>query len=57
MLSSIAREFFQDSPALIFPIVGLALFVAVFVAVVVRVLRTRSASYDKVASLPLSEDS
>lgn len=57
MLGMIAREFFQNSPVLIFPIVGLTLFVAVFVAVVVRVLRTRSASYDEVASLPLSEDS
>ena len=57
MLSLIAREFFQNSPVLVFPIVGLTLFVAVFVAIVVRVLRTRSASYDAVASLPLSEDS
>ena len=57
MLSLIAGEFFQDSPVLVFPVLGLTLFVAVFVAVVVRVLRTRPAAYDQVASLPLSEDS
>ncbi len=46
-------QLFTHSPLLILPILSLALFAAVFVAIVVRVFARRAAAYDATASLPL----
>ncbi len=46
-------QLFTHSPLLILPLVSLALFGAVFFAVVVRVFARRASAYDDAASLPL----
>lgn len=39
-----------------YPIIGLVMFVTVFVAVVIRVLRTSRGEMDRCASLPLASE-
>ena len=46
-------QLFAQSPLLVLPLVALALFGAVFFAVVVRVFARRATSYDAAALLPL----
>lgn len=48
-------QLFIHSPLLILPLVSLALFGAVFVAVVARVFARKASSYDTAAALPLDE--
>ena len=53
MLSFMASEYFQRSPMLIYPVVALALFMLVFLAVTVRTVLTRGAQFEAIARLPL----
>ncbi|MCA9602882.1 MAG: hypothetical protein R3A78_10985 [Polyangiales bacterium] len=57
MLSLLAKEFFQQSPVLGLPVMALLIFFGVFVAAVVRVMRTPSAEIDALAQMPLKEGS
>jgi len=56
MLSQMFRQLFSDNPLTAFPSVGLAIFMTVFAAVTVNVLRRRASSYDEVAKLPLADE-
>lgn len=47
---------FRQSPLLIFPLIGLATFVTLFAAIVLRVLRSRADSFDSVASIPFEDN-
>lgn len=49
-------EFFQRSPLLIFPLIGLALFIAVFTVVLFRTFGKRGRALQAHASLPLEAD-
>ena len=52
------RQFLSGTPLFDLPIIALAIFVAFFVAVVLRVLqRTRAPEYRRMAALPLQDDS
>jgi cbb3-type cytochrome oxidase subunit 3 len=55
MLSQLAADYFARSPVLAFPIVALALFMVVFVAVSVRALCRQRAELDQLAALPLAD--
>jgi cbb3-type cytochrome oxidase subunit 3 len=55
-MSAIARQFFADSPVIVFPIFALLLFVAVFIVVTVRALRTQPSEIDALARIPLADD-
>ena len=55
MLSWISSDFFARSPLLVYPLVSLGIFMAVFVAASLRVFLTRREDYDAVARLPLDE--
>ncbi len=46
---------FRQSPLLIFPLIGLATFVTIFAAIVLRVVRSRPDSFDAVASIPFED--
>lgn len=50
------HQLFVNSPLLVFPLIGLATFVAFFVATTVRVYARRAAEYDHLAALPLAGD-
>lgn len=54
-MSSIAHNFYVQSPLLFLPLLALVLFVAVFVAIFVRVLLVPKASHDARARLALEE--
>lgn len=56
MLSQMLRQMFTGNPLTLFPIVALALFLMVFTAVCVGVLRRRAAAYDGIANLPLDDE-
>ena len=56
MLSSLTRSLFADSPLMVFPLIALALFMAVFVAAAWRALRAERATVDRLAALPLEEN-
>lgn len=47
------RDFFVNSPVLALPVLSLAIFIAVFAGIVVRVMRRRPEAYDGAAALPL----
>ncbi|MBD3220359.1 hypothetical protein GF314_03875 [bacterium] len=52
------QQFFQDSPLLVWPLVGLAVFLLSFIAVLLHVafgLRDRR-KRDHIASLPLDDE-
>jgi hypothetical protein len=55
MMRQLSADFFARSPLLIFPLIALAVFVVVFIAVSVRALRTRREELDRLAALPLSD--
>jgi hypothetical protein len=55
-MRDIAHGFFEASPAMLGPIVALVLFFLVFVAIAVRVMRSRASDYQGAASLPLEGD-
>lgn len=52
----IAREFFRTSPVLGFPLIALAIFMLVFIAVSLRALLVHKPCMDAAARLPLGED-
>ena len=54
-MSSIARQFFADSPVIFFPVLALILFITVFLLVTVRVLRARREDIDALARIPLGD--
>ena len=49
------RELLAQSPLLILPIAAMFVFLAVFIAVLVRTMSKRASYYDETAALPLSE--
>jgi hypothetical protein len=55
MMRLMSADYFARSPLMIFPVIALAIFVVVFVAVTVRALRTRRDELDRLAALPLSD--
>jgi len=55
-MRAVYTEFFMRSPLLIFPLIGLALFILVFSMVLVRTLGKRGRGLQAFASLPLSDD-
>jgi cbb3-type cytochrome oxidase subunit 3 len=55
MLSQLVKQLFVESPLTVFPLIALALFFAVFVAIAARVLARKPASFDAVARLPLDD--
>ncbi len=52
MLGRYAAEFFEKSPALIFPLVALGIFVTVFVVLSIRAVRMDRAQTSDLAQLP-----
>ena len=56
MLSFMAKGFFHESTVLMWPIVALFIFIAVFTAITIRTLRTDKESLSAIAGLPLAED-
>ncbi|MGB5808969.1 MAG: CcoQ/FixQ family Cbb3-type cytochrome c oxidase assembly chaperone [Polyangiales bacterium] len=54
-MSRFASEFFEQSPALLYPLLALLLFFVVFVGVVVRVMRMKRADAEKLARIPLED--
>ena len=55
MLRQLSADYFARSPLLIYPVLALAIFMAVFLLVSVRALRARREEIDRMASLPLSD--
>ncbi len=55
MLGWFAREFFERSPVLAFPVIALCMFFGVFVVMFIRALRTPAATADALARMPLDE--
>ncbi len=55
MLSQFSADYFARSPVIVFPIVALAIFMVVFIAVTVRALRSNKDEVDHLAALPLSD--
>ena len=55
-MSRFASEFFAQSPALLYPVIGLVLFFTVFLVVVIRVMRMSAAEADRNARIPLEEE-
>lgn len=49
------QELLAQSPLLVYPIVALFMFIMIFLYVTWNTYRKRAASYDGVASLPLSD--
>ena len=50
------RQLLAQSPLLAFPLLGLFIFVGLFVVVVVRVYRHKADEFDPVALIPLADD-
>jgi hypothetical protein len=55
-MSTIARQFFADSPVIFFPILALLLFLVVFVVLTVRAIRTRPEELDALARIPFGDE-
>ena len=55
-MSRFASEFFTTSPALLYPLLALILFFAVFVGVIVRVARMKRSEAEKLARIPLEDE-
>jgi len=56
MISWLATDYFQQSPVLFAPVVGLLLFLALFVGVVVYAARLRPDQIDAYGKLPLDSE-
>ncbi|MCA9530714.1 MAG: hypothetical protein KC543_11305 [Myxococcales bacterium] len=54
-MSFLTKEFFAQSPVLALPLLALAIFLVVFVAVSVRALRMKDRETDRLAHLALDE--
>lgn len=51
------RTFFEDMDMHMLPVVGMCLFLAIFAAVLLRVLRRdREGTYQRMAAMPLRDD-
>jgi cbb3-type cytochrome oxidase subunit 3 len=55
MMRHIARDFFASSELMHLPVLATILFVTLFIAVLVLILRARRDRYDALARLPLDE--
>jgi len=55
-MSRFAAEFFANSPALLLPILALVLFFAVFLFVIIRVIRMKRSDADRYARIPLQDE-
>ncbi len=55
-MGAMTRQLLEHSPLLIFPLISLVLFLAVFLAVVIRTYAKRAEAYATEAALPLAED-
>lgn len=55
-MSRLMLELFRDSPLLVWPLVSLTIFVAVFVTVVVRAARLQKTQVSALSDLPLTRD-
>ena len=55
-MSRFAAELFEQSPALLYPLIALVLFFTVFVVVVIRVVRMKASEADHCARIPLEEE-
>ncbi len=55
-MRAVIAEYFQSSDLLGWPLLAMALFIAVFVASIIRLARRRAADYDEIARLPLEDD-
>ena len=53
MMSFMAMDYFRNSPVLMYPLIALAIFMVVFLAVTVRTVLTNKGSYEAVSRLPL----
>jgi cbb3-type cytochrome oxidase subunit 3 len=56
MLSQMVAKLFAGNPLTMFPSVGLAIFMGVFISVTVSVMRRKAAAYEEIARLPLDDD-
>ena len=56
MLSLMAKEFFAESPVMMFPIAGLFLFLITFTVLSVKALRRPKDQIEALANLPLESD-
>lgn len=56
MISETAADFFARSPVLIFPVIALAIFVAVFTVVSIRAFMRSTSELDALSQLPLEDD-
>ena len=54
-MSRFAAEFFSNSPALLYPILALVLFFAVFTGVIIYVMRMKRADVERLARIPLED--
>ena len=55
-MKAMATEFFAGSDLMAWPLLALVLFIVVFAAAMIIVVRRGAAAYDGVARLPLDED-
>lgn len=55
-MGAMTRQLLEHSSLLIFPLIALVLFVAVFVAVCIRTFAKRAEAYAPEAALPLADD-
>ncbi len=56
MLSLMAKEFFAQSPVMIFPLVALFLFLAVFTVLSIRAFLRPKEAIEMMAKMPLEGD-
>jgi hypothetical protein len=56
MMRAMSAEFFSRSPLLIFPLIALGIFMAVFLCITARTLLTRRDELQRMAELPLTEE-
>jgi hypothetical protein len=54
-MGAIAKQFFLTSPALDYPLIALAIFMLVFLAITVGALLQKPAKVEAAARLPLEE--
>lgn len=54
-MRQMAESFFERSPVMAGPLIAMLIFLAVFLFVIVRVMRSEKAEMDRTARLPLEE--
>jgi len=55
-MSRFASELFEQSPALLYPLIALVLFFVVFLVVLIRAARMKGSEADQYARIPLEEE-